>query len=322
MMMDDITRNRYMSMHGYPVATYSTGGIGSGVCIGVGIFVVLVIVVILAGMYFAQMSRKRARVDRWAEETDPRPRREPSPKPTPPTAARAEERPAMDDTRSAAFWRSVKSGSEITLKDPFTLAALAAAGRAAPQRDYGVRAVRTVKNLNGLSELIVIDLDDPECDGLALVVKIVEPEISFRVMWYPPEFTACDRNEILNRGLNFLFAEPAKDTQWAPRDLAFAQSFKTGMKDEKDRDVDVTFDLLEPGEVRGAMTYEPRVPGKDKPDFTRVGEWIATKPKSPPFWLPCFVFVEAGGEEKDSGGNVELFTGYEIRPTQVGVVRA
>jgi hypothetical protein len=313
-----VMMNTYLPRYGYPVA--ASAPVSGAAMLWVLLIVVVLILGVMGIVYIATRPRRYVSVEREERPQYTREEHVERPRPAPRTPAPVAPAKVVDE-RSPEFWRSIKPGHTVILRDPETLKAAADAGLGAKPRDYPVKSVWTIRQADGLAEWRVINLEDPECPGLAIVVKIVEPEMDIRVMWTPAGFASGNRRELIARECQCLFEDPG-DVQPGPledgfdyRGLQWAASFEQSMQDG-DRDVNVKYQQPDKPYF-GETTFDPAIPGIDKPVFTSVIEFIAQVK----YRFPLFCIVEHGGEENPQGGNTACFTGYAIRPSDVDVLR-
>lgn len=216
---------------------------------------------------------------------------------------------------SPAFWRAIKPGDFITLKDVETLTANMQAADGDELGDLEVRLVRRLSEMDQLAEWILIYLDTPQ--KLVLLATIVDELVSLRLMFQPKEWIAGNRRQIIDRGDHgWLFLPPADEANFSLNELAYT---------------DGTIEVPLPGgnakAVYGYKGNQFSCTVKENPRRQKGrGTMIATIAEygSPDESLANreLVVVEIGLAENVDGGLIGLHVGAPIEFADVDVIRS
>lgn len=161
------------------------------------------------------------------------------------------------------FWHSIKENDNVILGDEATRKARMEAGKGPTPESYRVASVMTVRNASAEWRFILLD----EPNGIVLVVKTVDAEMSLFVMRESEAWTPVTRQEILGTELDFVFQVPPEDQIdpekgfiGDPNSLKFA----TALKDDKGTE----YSQKPQGEQNGRISFSPLRSG--------VSDWVAT----------------------------------------------
>lgn len=210
------------------------------------------------------------------------------------------------------FWKGIKPGSTITLKDKQAIEDSMEKGNGMKGMDYMVKAVHRLKELNNLAQWTLFLLDDPE-DIIWVMVKSVDEEIDLRVYFEHPQFEPGNRKDMINQENLWLFMEPDNPSNFQFNDLIFTDRIE--IEDENEG----TLIYGQKGEKEMHCACESSLtPQEGNKSIATLVEYQAKKDCENPELL----IFELGGEQGSEGGLIRLMLGCSLRPTEIDVLEA
>ncbi len=219
----------------------------------------------------------------------------------------------MEEKESPQFWRALKPGSTISLKDAQALEDSMKAGLGVSARDYVVREVRSIKQLEGPVEWQLFNVEDGE-ERLWFLVKIVDEDIALRMYFEVEGLQPGTRSEMIEREMSWLFQEPKDPDDVRCNELAYAEEITQAIEVEGE-EKEIRFRIKPQGELHGACTHEPQQSWPQVMMATVV-EYASQQACENPELL----LLELGGESGEEGGVITLFQGCDVRFSEVDVL--
>jgi hypothetical protein len=209
--------------------------------------------------------------------------------------------------RSVEFWRRLRPGSTVILKDEQTLQDMIESGEAlATGRDYQVEEVWRVSEKRGVAEWQCFRIRSPKDeDATWLVIKSAGEELSAGVYFEADGFESGNRRDILNQNHFWVFNEPRDPNQYQVLELEFASHLYFNV-DLQGETREVEFAKLGNLEFHGRVSVDPAVQNMDRFVGT-VAEYETMLPVP----NPKVMFLEAGLPDSN-GGLVRMLQGAEI----------
>lgn len=225
---------------------------------------------------------------------------------------------------TANEWSDVKPGDFITLDDKQTIMDLMERKHsdAMTGLEAVVESVKTFKEQNNLATWTLYDLDcnkgQDEVAPLWLLVKRVDSDMDFRVYYRPDDFAPGDRADLLDRGLFWLFEEPANADDFIPCEL----NYNSRIEQDLDDGTHLNYELKHPP-LYCELTETPRGDGVDYPVFASIAEYIADKDcENPELLIYEIGGLDEDGDPLDEGGFVQFLQGANINPSDLSITRA
>lgn len=216
------------------------------------------------------------------------------------------------DLRSPDFWRSVRPGSTVVLKDEQTLADMIESGEAlATGRDYNVEEIWRVKESRDVAEWQFFRIRSPhDEDATWLMVKSAGDELSAGVYFEADGFTPGNRDELLQQEMFWVFAEPRDPNNYRVLDLHFAQHlyFNVDLNGEAR---EAEFAKMGNLEFHGKATADPAPGNLGFSDSTRMMGTVVEYLTTMPVPNPKVVFLETG-VPNERGGLIRMLQGADI----------
>ncbi len=219
----------------------------------------------------------------------------------------------MEEKENPQFWRELKPGSTISLNDAQALEDSMKTGLGVSARDYVVREIRSIVQLQGPVEWQLFNVEDGE-ERLWFLVKIVDTDIALRVYFEAEEFHPGTRSELIDREMSWLFQEPENPDDFRWNELAYTEEIIQALEVEGE-EKEVIFRIKPQGEQHGACTHEPRQSWPQVMMATVVEYSTAAACENPELLL-----LELGGEEGEEGGVITLLLGCDVRLSEVDVL--
>lgn len=238
------------------------------------------------------------------------------------------------DKSSASFWRGLKPGDQVVLKDTQSIEDGMAQGRGTDGLHHQITKVTNIKELNGLCEWILLSLDSE--DELMVMVKIVDEQIDLRIYAPAGDLEIGDRVDMLDDDQLWLFEPPEDEEDFEPTELKFAAEL-TQYFDVDGKEVEAVFGRKRQGELYGGVTVTPKESGVEN-QIATVVEYSsgAEVPNQEALILETGttgnIVIEYDEEEDEEttaesetrsesrGGLIELFIGTAIRSNEVEVL--
>lgn len=224
----------------------------------------------------------------------------------------------MLDKQNPLFWKQIKTGSTVTLTDEQSIKDSMDRGEGVRGRDYLVDTILKINADNRIAEWIVMHLDDDEQD-IFLVVKIVDQVFDIYVYFQPDEVETGDRRDIIDRGDNWIFAEPDDVENFKFNELEF--SFEIFLNDEKEdadgnfEDFEILYKMKKQGVLYGTCFNEPSQSGLSRM-FATIVEYHSDNETDNPELL----ITEIGGAESEHGGLITILLGCSVNLAEVDVL--
>jgi hypothetical protein len=219
----------------------------------------------------------------------------------------------VEEKESAQFWRALKPGSTISLKDAQALEDSMKAGLGVSARDYVVREVRSIKQLEGPVEWQLFNVEDGE-ERLWFLVKIVDEDIALRMYFEVEGLQPGTRSEMIEREMSWLFQEPKDPDDFRCNELGYAEEIIQAIEEDGE-EKEIRFRIKPQGELHGACTHEPQQSWPQVMMATVV-EYASQQACANPELL----LLELGGESGEDGGVITLFQGCDVRFSEVDVL--
>ena len=219
----------------------------------------------------------------------------------------------MEEKESPQFWRALKPGSTISLKDAQALEDSMKAGLGVSARDYVVREVRSIKQLEGPVEWQLFNVEDGE-ERLWFLVKIVDEDIALRMYFEVEGLQPGTRSEMIEREMSWLFQEPKDPDDVRCNELAYAEEIIQAIEEDGE-EKEIRFRIKPQGELHGACTHEPQQ-SWPRVMMATVVEYASQQACANPELL----LLELGGERGEDGGVITLFLGCDVRFSEVDVL--
>lgn len=251
----------------------------------------------------------------------------------PPTNANVprEKRVTSDWTPySTRFWRSLKPGSTIVLKDEQTLEDMIESGESiASGRDYQVEEAWRIRESRDVAEWQFFRIRSPrDVDATWLLVKSAGDQLSAGVYFEADGFHAGTRRELLDQNHHWVFEQPRDPSNFQLLDLQYATRLYFNLElNGEEREVE--FAKLGNMEFHGNATVEPEIRNESlkdlpigSPEAQNANRMLGTVVEYETM-LPVpnskVVFFEVGMPGAD-GGLVRMLQGSNIRMSDMEVL--
>jgi hypothetical protein len=208
---------------------------------------------------------------------------------------------------TARFWRNLKVGSTVILKDEQTLQDMIAGGEAlASGRDYHLEEAWRIRESRDIAEWQFLRIRSPKDeDATWLLIKSAGDKMSAGVYFEADGFESATRSELLQQDVFWIFNEPRDPSNYKPLDLEYASHLYFNL--ELDGEVrEVEFTKLGNREFHGNALVDP--PQRDSDRMLGSVAEYETMLAVP---NPKVVFFEAGLPGAD-GGLIRMLQGAEI----------
>lgn len=219
------------------------------------------------------------------------------------------------DLHSARFWRQLKPGSTVILKDEQTLQDMIESGETlAAGRDYNVDAVWRIRESRDVAEWQFFRIrSHRDEDSTWLLIKSAGDQISAGVYFEADGFPAGTRRDILNQELFWVFSEPKDPNNYKLLDLTYATHLYFNV-DLNGETREAEFTKIGDIEFHGNASADPPMADNDRMIGT-VAEYetMLSVPN------PRVVFFEVGTPKSD-GGLIRMLQGAEIRMSDIEVL--
>lgn len=216
------------------------------------------------------------------------------------------------DLHSPDFWRSVRPGSTIILKDEQTLADMIASGEAlATGRDYNVEEIWRVRESRDIAEWQFFRIRSPhDEDATWLMIKSAGDQLSAGVYFEADGFTPGNREELLQQEMFWVFAEPRDPNNYRLLDLHFAQHLYFNV--DLNGDIrEAEFAKMGNMEFHGKASADPAPGNLGFADSTRMMGTVVEYLTTLPVPNPKVVFLETG-VPNERGGLIRMLQGADI----------
>lgn len=214
-------------------------------------------------------------------------------------------------------WRRLKPDSTVTLRDEQTIQEMLEQGDGdlSQGRDYFVKSVITIREMNEAAEWILFELDAPrDDDSIWLVVKVADKDLALSVYFAAEEFEPGNRKELIDREFFWLFEEPGNPDDFRFVELAYASRLRLPvMVGEEEREAE--FRKLGGMEFHGKVEFTPPREG-----MSGMMATVAEYDTSENVPNPRLLVFEIGRPDNEYGGNVTFLQGANIRTSEVDVL--
>ncbi len=218
----------------------------------------------------------------------------------------------MDKT-NPADWYSVKAKSIITVSDAQGIQDSMKRGKGVRGIDYTVSSVSRMDQLDGLSTHLFFTLDDPE-QSVNLLVKIVDNAVDLYLYFPVPGLDPGSRTDFLDRGMQWLFQEPADPNNFTPEELRYTMSLRQTIQNGNSQ-TEVIYNLKGQGELQCKYRETPPRSGMSQDLLATVVEYRADQQVE----NPEFLIMEVG-EQRSNRSYVQFYLGCPIKFSEVDVL--
>jgi len=217
------------------------------------------------------------------------------------------------DKATPADWFKVKPNSIITVSDAQAIQDSMKRGKGVRGIDYTVKTVVRMDQLEGLSTHLLFTLDDPE-QAVYLLVKIVDNDVDLYLYFPVPGLDPGSRPELLDRGMLWLFQEPADPNHYSPEELRYSMTVRQTIDNDKGQ-TEVIYNEKGQGELQCKYQETPVRTGMPRELFATVVEYHVVQPVE----NPEFLILEVG-EQRGPQSNVQFLLGCQIKLSEVDVL--
>ena len=233
--------------------------------------------------------------------------------------------PGTADTNDSAYWRAVKSGDFVGIRDAEAFASRLAAGGGAPGEgpvpDFTVGEVRAFAIIGrgaripaggaASGEFRFIELLQEGSGPLYLSLVEAEGGFELRLYFIPDGIAGGTRDELIDRGDSWLFLPPADPEDFISSELEYAPWPDVPEIEEGGVSRKVTFGAKGPGKSLYGEALDTLAP-------VIITEYIAETPEGgPEVANPLLLVLEEGwmgsdGSQPAEGGYLTLMLGKVI----------
>jgi hypothetical protein len=221
------------------------------------------------------------------------------------------------DPSKPGSWQDLRPNSTVTLRDEQTVQEMLDAGDADVSlgRDYFVKSVIDIREINDAAEWILVELDSPrDEDRIWLSVKVAGDELALNVCFSADGFDPGNRRDMLDREFYWLFDEPTDLDNYRLTELVYASRLRLPvLVGEEEREVD--FEKIGGAEFHGRVRLTPPEPRMSEMMAT-VAEYLTTAAVP----NPRVMIFEVGRPGNEFGGNIMFLQGAGIRTSEVDVL--
>ncbi|MDZ7640218.1 MAG: hypothetical protein U5J83_18520 [Bryobacterales bacterium] len=229
-----------------------------------------------------------------------------------PSAKREQSMSSTFDLRSARFWRALRPGSTVILKDEQTLEDMISGGEGlATGRDYSLEEVWRIRESRDIAEWQFFRIRSPhDEDATWLLIKSAGDDISAGVYFEADGFDAGNREDLLRQELYWVFEEPRDPDNYKVLDLHFAPHlyFNVDLNGEAR---EAEFAKMGGMEFHGKATADPEIGGASFAESSQMIGTVAEYLTTMPVPNPKVVFFEAG-VPNEKGGLIRMLQGADI----------
>lgn len=216
---------------------------------------------------------------------------------------------------SIRFWRNLKPGSTIILKDEQTLEDMIRSGESiSTGRDYLLEEVWRIRESRDVAEWQFFRIRSPhDEDATWLLIKSAGEQLSAGVYFEADGFESGTRRELLDRNQYWVFNEPRNPAEFQLLDLNYASHLYFNL--ELHGEIrEVEFAKLGNMEFHGHVSADP-----PQRDMDRMTGTVAEYETMLPVPNPRVAFFEAGLPHGD-GGLIRMLQGAGIRMSDLEVL--
>ena len=307
-------RDRYMSRYGYdstgsyyvrhPTRPYrneprrksSWGWVWFAV-----ILIIIIVIIALAIHYYSIQKEKKEREQRQQQIQKQH--------------AKKEAQRLTGDPFTANYWKNLRVGDIVTVKDQQTIEALMRKqGSYARGLDLRVKIKHVITEQNQIMHWYWYDLEWDDVSGMGnqhLVVKIVDDAFDTRITSEPADFPQGSRYDLLDQGHEWLFLPPEDENNYNPEDLSFTEEIPQTLDDQE-----VLYKIKPQGTLFGEMTTTPKQSGIHGPQFVSIVEYSSEQQCE----SPELMLLEIGAARGD--GFIMMLQGRNVSPHEIEVTPA
>ena len=208
------------------------------------------------------------------------------------------------------FWKEIKTGSTITLKDKQAIEDAMEKGKGVSGIDYMVKQIYRLHELNSRVQWNLFQLDDVH-ETLWMSVKMVEQEMDLRVYFEHPQFTSGNRKDMIDQGYFWLFKTPDNPDNFVYNDLNFASRIDIEAENSQVH----VYNQKKFQEMHYYCTPDP----VQKEDSTLMATLVEYQARA----LcdnPELLIFELGGSYGQEGGLIRLMPGCSIGTTEIDIL--
>lgn len=126
----------------------------------------------------------------------------------------------MQEEANSSFWRNVRVGDIVSLSDARTLVERMKGGKGPTPENYEIKSILAAKSLNNLADWIFFKLD--ETNGLCLMAKIVDNNLSLCVIRDAHDWEPQTRQKLIDNDILFMFNQPDNPNNFNVEDLTYS----------------------------------------------------------------------------------------------------
>lgn len=314
-MADALMRDRYMSRYGYdhtgnyyvrhPTHPYRTEPRRKSSWGWVWFAVILIIIIVIIAIAIHYYSV-------WKEKKEFEQRRQQVQK----KQAKKEAQRLIGDPFASSYWKNLRVGDILTVKDQQTIEALMRTkGRSyARGLDLRVKIKHVITERNDGMHWYWYDLEWDDVSGLEnrhLVVKIVDDAFDARILSEPADFPQGSRYDLLDQGHEWLFLPPEDEDNYNPEDLSFTEEIIQTLDEQE-----IVYKIKPQGTLFGEMTTTPKQSGIRDPQFVSIVEYSSEQQCA----SPELILLEIGAARGD--GFIMMLQGSNVSPHEIEVTPA
>jgi hypothetical protein len=217
------------------------------------------------------------------------------------------------DKAKPSDWLSIKPGSVITVSDAQAIQDSMRRKLGVKGIDYTVKSVACMDHLDSLSKHIFLALDDPE-QSTYLMVKMVDELVDLYLYFDAPGLEGGTRQQLLDRGMLWLFQEPSDPNNFKPEELRYSLDVRQTV-DADGKQENVVYNLKGQGELQCDYTLTPQPSGLSKEMLATIVEYRSQQPVE----NPEFLILETG-ERRGNRSFVQFYLGCPIKLSEVDVL--
>ena len=219
------------------------------------------------------------------------------------------------DKNDPADWLAIKPKSIITVSDTQAIQDSMRRGIGVRGIDYTVRSIARMNQLDNLSTHLFFTLDDPE-QAVYLMAKIVDEMVDLYLYFDVPGLEGGTRQQLLDRGMLWLFQEPRDSNNYQPEDLRYSTSIRQTVQQDAGKESDVIYGQKAQGELQCDYLETPSPSGlSNKEMLATVVEYRTDQAVK----NPEFLILETG-EKRGVRSYVQFYLGCGIKPSEVDVL--
>lgn len=219
------------------------------------------------------------------------------------------------DKQLAADWLKLRPESVITLRDAQAIEDSMRRGLGVGGIDYTVRSVERCDQVDGLCTHLLLTLVDPQ-QPTYLLVKIVDELVDLYAFFEVPGLPSGTREELLDRGMHWLFQAPPNPNAFDPMDLAYTMTIHQNVPAaDGGASQELIYRMKSQGEIQCEHVETPGRKGIEEKLLATVVEYRTEGPTENPELLVLEV-----GDPEGARSYVRFFLGCGLRMAEVDVL--